>query len=66
MAEQGFAEAQVTPWFGIVLPAGDAAAAGRAHQHGTGGGAGDGARSAKSSMSPDASQKARRFPSSAT
>ena len=22
MAEQGFAEAQVTPWFGIVVPAG--------------------------------------------
>lgn len=41
MAEQGFAEAQVTPWFGVVVPAGYAAAGGGAHQQGPGGGAGD-------------------------
>ena len=41
MAEQGFAEAQVTPWFGIVVPEGHAAAGRRAHQQGAGGGAGD-------------------------
>ena len=49
MAEQGFAEAQVTPWFGIVVPAGTPAADRRAHQQGAGSGAGHagGAREAR-------------------
>jgi tripartite-type tricarboxylate transporter receptor subunit TctC len=41
MAEQGFAEAQVTPWFGVVVPAGTTRADRRSHQQGAGGGAGD-------------------------
>ena len=44
MAEQGYAEAQVTPWFGIVVPAGTPRADRRAHQQGAGGGAGDAGR----------------------
>jgi hypothetical protein len=40
MAEQGFAEAQVTPWFGIVVPAGHARADCGAHQQGAGSRAG--------------------------
>ena len=47
MAEQGFAEAQVTPWFGVVVPAGHTAADRRAHQQGTGDGIGDAGRSAE-------------------
>ena len=42
LAEQGFAEAQVTPWFGIVVPKGTAAADRRTHRQGAGGRAGDG------------------------
>ena len=49
MAEQGYAEAQVTPWFGIVVPAGTPRADRRAYQQGAGGGACDrgGAREAR-------------------
>ena len=38
MAEQGFPEAQVTPWFGIVVPHGYTAANRRSYQQGAGGG----------------------------
>ena len=41
MAEQGFAEAQVTPWFGLVVPAAHATADRRSNQQGAGNGAGD-------------------------
>jgi tripartite-type tricarboxylate transporter receptor subunit TctC len=47
MAEQGFAEAQVTPWFGIVVRAGTAAADRRSHQRGDGTGADDPGRAAE-------------------
>lgn len=38
MAKQGFSEAQVTPWFGIVVPAKTAAANRQSHQQGPGSG----------------------------
>ena len=40
MAEQGFAEAQVTPWFGIVVPQTTPPADRRQDQQGIGGGGG--------------------------
>jgi tripartite-type tricarboxylate transporter receptor subunit TctC len=36
MAEQGFAEAQVTPWFGIVVPAGTPQPIVKSNQQGAG------------------------------
>jgi hypothetical protein len=44
MAEQGFPDAQVTPWFGVVGPGGYAAGAGRSHQQGPGSRTGNGRR----------------------
>ena len=47
MAEQGFAEAQVTPWFGVVVPKGTPQPVVQQHQQGAGGGIGDDRRPAK-------------------
>ena len=57
MAEQGFAEAQVTPWFGVVVPAGTPQPVVRTHQQGAGSRAGDRRRAARSSISPAARPK---------
>ena len=59
MAEQGFAEAQVTPWFGIVVPNGTPRADRRPHQQGARHRAGDRRTCSKSSIWRDARPRRR-------
>ena len=66
LAEQGFAEAQVTPWFGVVVPAGTPQPRRRQDQRGAGSGAGGTRTSSRSSTRPAARPRARRWRPSAT
>jgi hypothetical protein len=62
LAEQGYAEAQVTPWFGVVVPAGHPAADRRAHQQVARRGLGGGGRAREARLGGLRAENSTAFP----